>query len=176
MRRIRPILPVKLGSTPIRACFLFTFYSHLVCKTPFDVYLFYSVDTLRIIWELKNKKATKKYVIQSDPTKFIWNHSKFIHRPVAWDLFEKNKKHSYYLEPGLKPWNFLSLILPGPRLIIWILPAALTYLIKYFLSFIHHPVSWDLFQKDWTFIVWDKCMINMLWNIICKMIIIRILF
>ena len=36
-----------------------------------DVYLFYSEDTLRIIWELKNKKAAKKYVIKSDPTNFI---------------------------------------------------------------------------------------------------------
>ena len=28
-----------------------------------DVYLFYSEDTLRIIWELKNEKTAKKYVI-----------------------------------------------------------------------------------------------------------------
>ena len=34
-----------------------------------DVYLFYSEDTLRIIWE--KQKAPKKNVIQSDPTKFI---------------------------------------------------------------------------------------------------------
>ena len=41
---------------------------------------------------------------------------------------------SFYLEPELKPWNFVSLILPGTRLIIWTTPATLTYLITILLD------------------------------------------
>ena len=97
-----------------------------------DVYLFYSEEAL--FESLKIKRPQR-------------NLLNFISTISIIQWHEIVDKHSYYLEPGLKPWNFISLILPGPRLIIWILPAALTYLIKYFLSFIHHPVSWDLFQK-----------------------------
>ena len=138
------------------------FYSHLICKTPLQVPL-YSEETLFESSEIKRPQR---------------NLLKFISTISIIQWHEICLHYSYYLEPGVKPWNFLSLILPGTRLITWILPAALTYLIKYFLSFIHHTVSWDLFQEDWTFIVWDKCMIKYeyVMKFVCKMIIIRVPF
>ena len=125
MNSIPAILPVKLGSIPIRPCFLFIFYSRLVCKTPLQIPL-YSEETL---FESSKIKRPQRNLLKFISTISSSSGMRFVY------------KYSYYLEPGVKPWNFLSLILPGPRLIIWILPAALTYLIKYFLSFIHHPVS-----------------------------------
>ena len=61
------MLTVQYNQGLFSVHFLFSFSM----QNAIDVYLFYSEDTLRIIWELKNKKTAKKYVIKSDPTRFI---------------------------------------------------------------------------------------------------------
>ena len=82
----------KLESTSIRACFLFTFYSHPVCNTPFTYTSFILWWTLRIIWEPKLKRAAKQYVIQSDPARFIWIHSNNIYYCILYCIVYKNSQ------------------------------------------------------------------------------------
>ena len=132
-------------------------------------------------------------MIRSDYTKFIGIYFNNMHHPVAWDcrqLFANQKKKELL--------NFKqkqTFILSGTRTQTLELPISHTtwtqthhldttccsYLSDKILFITYSSPSVMRFVlKVLNFIVWDKCMIIyeyvMLWNIICKMIIIRILF
>ena len=78
MNSIPAILPVKLGSIPIRTLFSVHFLFSSSVQNAVDVYLLYSEDTLKIIWEKQKGSKRNMWFNQTLLSLFKFISTKFI--------------------------------------------------------------------------------------------------